>query len=114
MAIVVQAARLLVQASRLYHESRRVNMAVRAGWCDSLLQNWSEARHTAANHLEDSQTDRFAQRSLRSCAGCTARMPVKWLICIRHEKPGATTTLSGPIFRRAGKSRCSPTSREIS
>jgi hypothetical protein len=55
-----------------------------------------------------------AQISPSSCTGCTARIPVKCSICIRHENPGATTTLPGSILRRAGKSRCSPTSRDIS
>jgi Iron-containing alcohol dehydrogenase len=50
----------------------------------------------------------------RSWAVCTADRPVKWPIWSRHEKPGATTTESGPSSRKAGKSRCSPTSLDTS
>ena len=60
-------------------------------------------------------TRRFGPSSERSSsAGCSARSPVKWSTCSRHDVPGATSTAPGAIALAAGSSRRSPIWRDTS
>ena len=69
---------------------------------------WSSGTASSARRTDGSRSDHS------SSAGCRAGRPVKCSICLRQEKPGATRTVSPPASAGAGKSRCSPTAREIS